>query len=453
MNKKNPAETQLSLCMIVKNEEKNLSSCLESVKDIVDEMIILDTGSDDNTVRIAEEYGAEVHHFKWCDDFSRARNESIKYAKGKWILWMDADERLNSNSKDELRSILETSHRPLGVNVTIKNISRNQIRYGNAYRMFSNYFGIQFRNIVHEQISYSLKEMKAEILDSNIIIDHFGYDADKFDQEEKRKRNLPLLHRMIEDSPKDFFPQFLLGQHYSGEKNNQDKAIYHLTNFLNLNSGETQLIASAYTTLADIYLSKNDLDNAKTQVERSLESAPNQFVAHYQFAKIGFAQKQYQIAIDYLEKLSRKIDRAKTPKSENALDSVFSINHIKGFSIKINMFNLNRELSLKLIIDLWRACDGYDEMKQIFYEWDDIERDKLISLIKNSEFTGPDLNVLYEICGFLYLLKSDYENALPIFQNLVDNNHKNTYIIKTLAGIYAKMGRMDRASELLTSIT
>jgi len=114
---------------------------------------------------------------------------------------------------------------------------------------------------------------------------------------------------------------------------------------------------------------------------------------------------------------------------------------------------LIRELSLKLIIDLWRACDGYDEMKQIFYEWDDIERDKLISLIKNSEFTGPDLNVLYEICGFLYLLKSDYENALPIFQNLVDNNHKNTYIIKTLAGIYAKMGRMDRASELLTSIT
>ena len=103
------------------------------------------------------------------------------------------------------------------------------------------------------------------------------------------------------------------------------------------------------------------------------------------------------------------------------------------------------------MIYLWRTCGGYDEMKQIFYEWDDTERDKFIGSIKDSEYTGPDLNVLYEICGFLYLLKSDYENALPIFQDLVDNNHKNTYTIKTLAGIYAKMGRMDRASELLTS--
>ena len=67
--------------MIVRDEEKNLSSCLESVEDIVDEMIIIDTGSTDNTIQVAQKFGADIHHFNWCDDFSAARNESIKFAR------------------------------------------------------------------------------------------------------------------------------------------------------------------------------------------------------------------------------------------------------------------------------------------------------------------------------------------------------------------------------------
>ena len=235
---------QLSLCMIVKNEEKTLGSCLESVKDIVDEMIILDTGSSDNTIQIAKKFGADIYHFKWCDDFSAARNESIKFAKGMWILWMDADEQFDKSSKEELNSIIKLSQHPMGVNINIRNISRKNESYGTAYRLFSNHFGIHFKNIVHEQVSYSLKEMNAEIIDSNIIIDHFGYDEVQYDQENKRQRNLPLLQRMIDDNPNDFFPQFLLGQHYSGDTKTQEEAIYHLEKFIDMNSNETKLIAS-----------------------------------------------------------------------------------------------------------------------------------------------------------------------------------------------------------------
>src|SRR4051794_40673333 len=89
--KLNP-DQKLSLCMIVKNESKHLANCLESVEGVVDEIIIVDTGSTDDTVEIAKSYGAKVYHYEWNDNFSDARNESIKYATGDWILVLDADE-------------------------------------------------------------------------------------------------------------------------------------------------------------------------------------------------------------------------------------------------------------------------------------------------------------------------------------------------------------------------
>jgi len=96
----------LSLCMIVKNEEANLSRCLDSVKDIVDEIIIIDTGSTDNTVRIAESYGAKVFSIQWNDDFSEARNASLEKANGKWILLMDADDELAQEDRHKVRDLL-----------------------------------------------------------------------------------------------------------------------------------------------------------------------------------------------------------------------------------------------------------------------------------------------------------------------------------------------------------
>ena len=98
-------KSTISLCMIVKNEEKLHSSCLESVKIIVDQMVIVDTGSKDRTIQIAKNFGADVYQYPWCDNFSKARNESIKYATGDWILWMDADETLDPKSIPELKKI------------------------------------------------------------------------------------------------------------------------------------------------------------------------------------------------------------------------------------------------------------------------------------------------------------------------------------------------------------
>jgi glycosyltransferase involved in cell wall biosynthesis len=86
--------SRISLCMIVKNEEHCLRRCLDSVRDYVDEMIIVDTGSTDHTVEIAKSYHAQIYHHPWENDFSKHRNQSLSYATGDWILQLDADEEL-----------------------------------------------------------------------------------------------------------------------------------------------------------------------------------------------------------------------------------------------------------------------------------------------------------------------------------------------------------------------
>ena len=97
---------RLSVCMIVKNEERFLSQCLASVKNIADELFVIDTGSTDRTVEIAREHGAQVGHFEWCDDFAVARNASIAPATGDWILFLDADEELSLAEKPDLPRLL-----------------------------------------------------------------------------------------------------------------------------------------------------------------------------------------------------------------------------------------------------------------------------------------------------------------------------------------------------------
>ena len=157
-------------------------------------------------------------------------------------------------------------------------------------------------------------------------------------------------------------------------------------------------------------------------MNNSIDIAPNQILAYYLLAKIKYAQKRFQNAIDLLEKLMTRINNLKNFKSENALETVFGKNHIAGFLIKIMMFNLNRRKSLELIINLWKTCKDFRYMGQIFNEWDNFERDKLVLCIRDVDGSNHSKEILNEITGFIHLTNNDYEKALPIFQELFDQH-------------------------------
>src|SRR5580658_3270077 len=96
----------VSLCMIVRNESAHLAEALTSAQGLVNEVVIVDTGSTDNTRRIALDHGARVYDFPWCDDFAAARNECIRHASSEWIFWLDADDHLPEGSRPRLQAVL-----------------------------------------------------------------------------------------------------------------------------------------------------------------------------------------------------------------------------------------------------------------------------------------------------------------------------------------------------------
>ncbi|PKN18022.1 MAG: hypothetical protein CVU71_10890 [Deltaproteobacteria bacterium HGW-Deltaproteobacteria-6] len=196
----------LSLCMIVKNEEKHLVRCLKSVRDVVDEIIMVDTGSTDRTIDIGKIFGAKIFEFPWTGDFSAARNESLKYATGDWILILDADEVLSPLDFKELKDIIhKKSSSPAAYSIITRNYLNNMSVIGwmpntgqypeeagagwvpsPKVRLYPRRKEVFFINPVHELLESSLKKAKIPIHPSNIIVHHYG----KLDMERDAQKGI-----------------------------------------------------------------------------------------------------------------------------------------------------------------------------------------------------------------------------------------------------------------------
>ncbi|MDR3627623.1 MAG: glycosyltransferase [Ignavibacteriaceae bacterium] len=268
----------ISLSMIVKNEEKYLKDCLESVKGIVDEIILVDTGSTDSTLKIAEEYGAKIFHFEWIYDFSAARNYSLEHCTGNWILYLDADERLSSKSVNLLKKLTgrndKTAYYCQVCSIDEINGRPSVMSY---VRLFPNYKSLRFEGAVHEQIEYSLKQNKIRIANSNIEILHIGYNLTKEGLALKAKRNLDILLKEYQKNNSSYYA-FQLGQTYGILENTQEAVKY-----FNI-AIRDQLLKPEYKSTAYRYLSidltdKQEWDKALELIEKSIKNDPKQPLA------------------------------------------------------------------------------------------------------------------------------------------------------------------------------
>jgi len=205
----------LSLCLIARNEARNLPRCLASVRGVADEIVVVDTGSSDDTVAVAERLGARVAHFAWCDDFAAARNEAIRRARGRWILMLDADEELAAPARKKLRALLQDD-RFLAFLINIRSPlkdTRGQAAVINAWpRLFRNHPEIRYQGRVHEQLSPSIARLGGTVAATDLVIDHRGYHQDFTDQQAKQARNLALLRAQLAETPDDPMTLFHLGE-------------------------------------------------------------------------------------------------------------------------------------------------------------------------------------------------------------------------------------------------
>lgn len=205
---------RLSVCMIVKNEERFLGQCLASVKDIADELIVMDTGSTDRTVEIAREHGAHVGHFEWCNDFAAARNASISPATGDWILFLDADEELSPAEKQNLPALVNSDNVAL-IRLPLINTHQGQVSKSILPRLFRNIPAIQFQGCVHEGVYTALlkvsKEWQMDISLGDLLILHHGYTAEVISERNKVQRNYELLLKALEERPNEAYFYMQLG--------------------------------------------------------------------------------------------------------------------------------------------------------------------------------------------------------------------------------------------------
>lgn len=190
---KRGAGQSVSLCMIVRNEEKELPRCLASIKPLVDEMVIVDTGSTDNTREIARLFGARIIEFSWTGDFSAARNAGLEKATGDWILAMDADEVISPLDHEAFKKLLlapsvawEITTRNYMVKVNIEKWQQNDGHYiieeaaagwtpSNKVRLFPNRRDVFFQNPIHEMVEPSLELLGIPVQISSIPVHHYGY--------------------------------------------------------------------------------------------------------------------------------------------------------------------------------------------------------------------------------------------------------------------------------------
>jgi tetratricopeptide (TPR) repeat protein len=221
----------VSLCMIVKDEEAMLPRCLAAVAGHVDEIVVVDTGSTDRTVEIAESFGARVLHHAWTGDFSAARNVSLDAATGDWLMYLDADEVLVEGDGPRLRELLGRTWRE-GFYVTETNhvgdLEDGVAVTHNALRVFRNRADYRFEGRVHEQFAHRLPSLPERLEVSPLRVEHFGYLGAVRDAKEKSRRNIELLQRQVADGVDDPFLHFNLGSELAAA-GDHEVALAHLS--------------------------------------------------------------------------------------------------------------------------------------------------------------------------------------------------------------------------------
>ncbi len=279
----------ISLCMIAKNEERYLEQCLNSVKDLADEIIILDTGSTDKTKEIAARFDAKVYDFRWVDDFSAARNESLKHATKDWILVLDADEVIEKKDLEKIRNVIENAEENVAgfaleqrsyirdyFEGALENRSEFELVKGYTFyiphslvRLFKNNLGLKFRHRVHELLEDSIKEKSLIYEKIGIVLHHFGSVKDNNRINEKSEQYSRIILEQLEKEPANPRYNYQAARVYLG-KNDLANALKFFKAAAKLNP-KYKLV---FSEIAKIYLQLNDRNKAIEYFKKSVQHNP-----------------------------------------------------------------------------------------------------------------------------------------------------------------------------------
>ncbi len=290
------SQPTISLCMIVKNEEKFLPICLDSVKDFVDEMIIVDTGSTDRTVEIAKRYHAKVYHHIWENSFSKARNYSLQYATSEWILILDADEEIDRGDVHKLREELKDERsNVILLPVFSKSYKGKNLGVGNSERIFRNRLGFRYEGIVHNILRCS-----GPFKRGNIKVHHYGYNLDEKKMGKKFQRTSTLLKSQIKETPEDPIPHHYLASSYLDRDMNDEciQEALEAARLFQLQNGKAQIRFLNYYIASVAFFRKQDTENAEKFALKAIALFPDYLDAYCLLSSVYFLRKEYKRCLE-----------------------------------------------------------------------------------------------------------------------------------------------------------
>ena len=471
-----------SICVgiLSKNEEKHIERAIRSAKKFADEIIVLDTGSTDRTIQIAEKLGINVIKTEWKNDFSMARNELLKNSKSDWIIMLDSDEAFAESSIDKIKHIIMTLDDSKTGTVKITNfLDKNGILEKFEHyvtRIIPNNKGFKFTRAIHEIPVDSLNNIPETEILKEIEILHYGYKSNIVKEKNKIKRNRDILLESIVKEPNDFLNYFYLAENYKDEDDYEsvikysEKALEKITDD-NLYTNTIELCK--INILEAMINSKNtsDFEDKFIEFESSLEKRPDYWFirANYELSKNNYDQ-----AISYYEKcmdlrtqnISSSIDLGTiTWKSLYNIALVYDKKGDKDKALTyINRALKNSENNTLILYQKLKFILDYSQEDNIFnlflLIYKNINEEMLISLLNDIKDLFLKENMINKIYPFLEELRKNYDKkSTLVFKSLVEYYNiilekfeDNSPVLYSLAYCYNIVGNTDKSKELFEKI-
>lgn len=346
---------RLSLCMIVRDNERTIAPCLESIRPWVDEMIVVDTGSKDRTPEICRELGARVFHFPWCDDFSAARNRSLSYAGGEWIFWMDSDDTIPEACGQQLRSLSDSPHpdHVLGYVMQVHCPAPNfegshDVTVVDHVKLFRNRPDLRFEHRIHEQILPAIRRAGGDVEFTEIHVIHSGSDHTADGRARKLDRDFRLLELDARERPDHPFVLFNLGMTYA-DAGRHVEAIESLNRCLCVSTPGESHLRKAYALLVASLAQVSDLSTAADRCAEALGHFPDdpellfrQALVHHESGNLRAAERTY------LRLLDRPVPTSRAFQSRDSA--------IGGWKARHNLALVHEEMGeIDAAVEDWKA--------------------------------------------------------------------------------------------------
>ncbi len=396
----------LSVSIIAKNESSNIANCINSIKSIADEIIVVDTGSTDDTVEIAKKLGAKVYFKKWNYDFSEAKNAALEKCTKDWILVIDCDEAIDSEDSKNIKNLISKDDLEGYYFRLINYIGDVTINETPALRLFRNRPQYRFTSKLHEQVFPSIVSLKGDncLKTTNIKLYHYGYDHNNVDMTKKTERNIKVLQSFNEED-KDGFFFFSLGNEYT-KLGDSKKALEYFLKAFNSDSKDYGFYPYLSVNLIKLLLTFNRpleaLEKAHYFEKKLVDFREIYFLKSMCEYELFKYNKSYKSLLTYknFSKINYNYPSFNFD-NENDIDGLLnSLNKLKTehedglcSTVIINKNNFNTELILKEISDLSDEIyiltsdnspyNQYKKFTKNCFTLNEISEDKIISFAKN----------------------------------------------------------------------